>query len=181
MKTPKDTRKILISLAVILLSFGALLWQIVDYRGRQAALQAALSEARLLEWRVPTAKERDAALSSIKKQLEAFKRDDYAAASTYQSKALRENSGNVKTFQKMIKDGYPQFARYQSVVFGSEQIDKSGKFFQVPVTVTGSDGLKADALYLMILEEGIWRVSSVQGGRKRPSKPQKKSAGELQV
>lgn len=168
-----DKRKTLIALAVIVLSFGALIWQVADYQRKQAELQILSSGAPMLEWRAPTANERKAALSSIKNQLDAFKRDDYTAATKYQSKALRQNFPSVKTFQQMIKAGYPQFARYNSVTFGSDQIDKSGKFFQVPVSVTGADGVKADALYMMIFEDGIWRVSGVSGGNAQV-KPQTK-------
>ncbi len=171
MKKQMDKRKTLIALAVIVLSFGALLWQVTDYQRKQAELQILLSEAPMLQWRPPTDKERKAALFSIKNQLEAFKRDDYTAATKYQSKGLRQNFPDVKTFQKMIKAGYPQFARYKSVTFGSDQIDKSGKFFQVPVSVTGADGVKAEALYMMIFEDGLWRVGGVSGGGRIRIKP----------
>ena len=173
MKKPLDTRKTLIALAVIVLSFGALIWQVADYQGKQAKLQTLFSEEQTLEWRAAPDKERKAALSSITNQLDAFKREDYLTASKYQSQALRHNFPDAKTFGEMIKKGYPQFARSRSVAFGAAQIDKSGKVFRVPVSVIGADGLSADALYVMILEDGLWRVSGVSGGNAR-TKPQPK-------
>ncbi len=181
MKKSLDTRKTLLALAVIFLSFGALGWQIMDYQRKQAEAQILFSEAPTLEWRAATAKERDAALSSIKNQLDAFKSNDSVTATKYQSKNLRANFRSPQEFGAMIKKGYPQFASYKSVTFGSAQIDKSGKYFQVPVTVTGTDGVKADAHYMMIFEEGLWRVSGVDGGIKRQPKPRQKSATGLQT
>jgi hypothetical protein len=173
MKQPTDTRKAFVALAILILSLGALTWQVLVYRHHEAMTEAA---SKPMEWRVATEQERHAALSSIKNQLDAFKRDDYEAAMKYQSNGLRQNFPSAKVFRHMITNGYPQFAHYKSVTFGSEQIDTSGKFFEVPVIVVDSHGVKADALYDLIMEEGLWRVNGVQGGTAPPAK---KSASKI--
>lgn len=173
MKKTPDKRQLIIALAIILLSVGALLWQVSDFQKRHAKMMAENSESSPdqtlnLQWRTATRQEREPVLASIKNQLEAFKRDDYEAALKYQSHALRFHFPDAKEFRHMIQSGYPQFAHYKKVGFGSEQIDKNRKFFKVPVTVTGKDGIMVGAVYNMIYENGVWRISGVEGGNPPP-------------
>lgn len=168
---------------ILLLSLGALSWQVVQLRQRDAQLREA--EAMVggtpTSWRAATALERKAAQTAITRQLDAFKRDDYQKAAQYQSKSLRANFPSVAAFRRMIRTNYPQFARYKTVEFGSEQIDSAGRYFRVPVTVLGSDGIAVEAMYDLIVEEGGWRVAGVRGGvgRRITPKPAVPRKGEI--
>ena len=127
----------------------------------------------LPQQRAATAAERQGATRSILAQLDAFRRDDYESAARYQSSALRRNFRSTAAFQAVIKKSYPQFARYKSVTFGTVTAQGKGKAAQinVPLNLVGQDGVKVQAIYTMIQENGIYRVSGVGGGLS-PSEPE---------
>jgi hypothetical protein len=122
----------------------------------------SLAEANL--WRVANQKERHAALVSIRGQLEAFKKGDYQLATRYQSEELRGNFSTAQSFQAMIETIYPQFAHYRTARFGPAWTDREGERMQIPVTLTGQDGVRVHAIYYMVREKGEYRVSGVMGG-----------------
>ncbi len=113
-------------------------------------------------WKPATSAQRAAAAASIRAQLEAFKRDDWAKAATYQSAGLRQNFGTIAQFRAVIETNYPQFANYQSVAF--DQAIALGDVVQIQVRLVGADGVKLSAVYLMKKEKGIYRIEGVQGG-----------------
>jgi hypothetical protein len=101
---------------------------------------------------------------SIRAQLEAFKKDDYTGATIYQSTVLRQNFVSTDSFRQMIKTTYPEFANYKSVEFGPMLTTTDKKVVQAPVKLIGRNGNRVNAVYLMILEGGIYRVAGVEGG-----------------
>ena len=120
--------------------------------------------------RAPTDAERKAATASIEAQLKAFKADDYEKAAKYQSAGLRDQFRTVEEFRRAIREGYPQFANYKSVTFGEARCDEKGDALQIQATVTGQDGVTVRGVYIMVREEGEYRVTSVFGGmRVKPS------------
>ena len=121
----------------------------------------ATSKAPLV-WKPATAAQRTAAAASIRAQLEAFKRNDWAKAATYQSQGLRRNFGTIAQFRAVIETNYPQFANYKSVAF--LQARALGDVVQIQTRLVGKDGVKLNAIYLMKKENGIYRVEGVQGG-----------------
>ena len=116
--------------------------------------------------RAATQAERKAAAASIRAQLEAFKNDDYKRAMIYQSKGLRQNFGTPEKFRTMMRRNYPQFAQYKSVQFGKTLAQGEGKNASLimPVSLTGADGIEVRATYVMVKEDGAYRVASVLGG-----------------
>jgi hypothetical protein len=116
-------------------------------------------------WRNSTASERKSVMKSIVAQLDAFKKDDYAHAVVYQSSELKQHFARVDTFRTMMIRNYPQFAHYKSVTFGAARTEPGGHMVEIMAHVTGEDGMKADGLYIMKLEDGLYRVASVEGGR----------------
>jgi hypothetical protein len=124
------------------------------------------------EDRTATAEERKAVTGAIETQLKAFRDDDYAKATKYQSLDLRKNFEKPEEFRTMMRRSYPQFANYKSVKFGDALCTKDGDMCRIHVTVTGKDGVTVTAYYLMVKEEGQWRVSSVLGGVRPKYGPQ---------
>jgi len=114
------------------------------------------------QWRPATNAQRVAAAASIRAQLEAFKRDDWVKAATYQSEGLRRNFGTLAQFRAVIETNYPQFAKYKSIAF--EQARSRGDVVEIQARLTGQDGVKLRAIYIMKKEKGIYRVEGVQGG-----------------
>ena len=121
-----------------------------------------------VHWRMATELERKAAARSIQAQLDAFRKDDYRTAITWQSQSLKEIFPSIDQFRHMMITGYPQFAHYKSVEFGPAQADESGDHVRMMIHLTGRDGIKVSALYEMVLEEGAYRVRGVSGGVSRP-------------
>ena len=133
------------------------------------AASAALAQNPLpAKMRPAKTAERQAAISSIQAQLKAFGRDDYKTAVTYQSAGLRKNFPSAEAFRAMMVQTYPEFAHYKTVTFGPAQSDPTGTHVAILATVTGQDGVKVRAVYLMVREAKIYRVEGVAGGAQMP-------------
>ena len=113
-------------------------------------------------WKPATGVQRAAVAMSIRAQLDAFKRDDWAKAATFQSEGLRRNFGTLAQFRAVIETNYPQFANYKTISFADARA--RGDQVQMLVRLTGQDGVKLTAVYLMKKEKGLYRVEGVQGG-----------------
>ncbi|HEX9997045.1 MAG TPA: DUF4864 domain-containing protein [Abditibacterium sp.] len=113
-------------------------------------------------WKPATSAQRAAVAASIRAQLDAFKRDDWAKAATYQSENLRRNFRSLAQFRSIIESTYPQFANYASISF--DQARALGDRVEIAVRLVGKDGVKVAAIYQMHKEKGIYRVEGVQGG-----------------
>lgn len=118
-----------------------------------------------------TVAERTAAGKIIRSQLDAFARDDYKTAITYQSASLKKNFATPEAFRRMMKSTYPQFARYKSIAFGRDRTNSKGTLLEIVANVTGKDGVKIGCVYQMTLENKAWRVAGVAGGAQLRTKP----------
>lgn len=116
--------------------------------------------------RKPTDAELKAVKSAIEAQLKAFKADDYATALKYQSSNLKENFDSLDDFRRMMKQSYPQFARYRSISYGTATCDAQAERVAIQVTVTGEDKITVKAVYLMLKEADGYKVDGVMGGLK---------------
>jgi F0F1-type ATP synthase assembly protein I len=116
------------------------------------------------EFRKATDEERKAATTAIEAQLKAFRDDDYEKAGKYQSAGLRKNVPSAEAFRAMMRRSYPQFAKYKSVSFGDARCSPDGALFQINLVLTGQDGVTVRATYLMVKEEGEYKVATVLGG-----------------
>ncbi len=132
------------------------------------ALTAAASAQAPALVRPAKPAERTAAISAIQAQLKAFGRDDYKAASVYQSSGLKKNFASPEQFRAMMIQVYPEFAHSKRAVFGPAQADASGGHIAIPTAVTGTDGITVHAVYLMVREGKAYRVEGVAGGAISP-------------
>ncbi len=101
-----------------------------------------------------------AAQAAVRGQLDAFKRNDYAAAYRFAAPEIQEQYAPTR-FREMVEQGYPQIAHSRSAEFGRPTVD--GPAVHLPVTVTGEDGVTAHVVYEMRHEPGGWRVAGVVG------------------
>jgi len=93
----------------------------------------------------------------INRQIEAFRRDDAAAAFAFASPTIQEMFGTAANFLSMVRQGYPKVYRPRELRFGKlEAVD--GKLLQ-RVLVTGPDGTLVTAVYEMIEIDGRWRIN----------------------
>ena len=105
-----------------------------------------------------SARDRAAIRLVIQTQLDAFRRDDAAAAFALAAPGLRQHFGDDPAiFLGMVRHGYQPVYRPRSTVFGSVSLT-DGQVTQ-RLEVVGPDGGGHEALYLMEHEsDGSWRI-----------------------
>lgn len=118
-----------------------------------------------------TEAERKQVMTSIENQLKAFRADDFKEAEKYQHSSLKENFGSTDEFRAMMRRGYPQVVNYKSVSFGEARCDPKAEQVQIRVTITGKDSVVVKFVYVMLKEDGQYKVVSVFGGAPTKSEP----------
>ncbi len=130
-----------------------------------------------LEERAATSAERTEAETSIRAQLDAFRRDDYRGAMRYQAETLRALYPTAEALRDMIRSNYPQLAHYQKAGFGVISASRTGRYLTATVDITGAQGVTANATYHLARENGWYRVTAVIGGdtpRRLPPQPRRR-------
>ena len=93
-------------------------------------------------------------------QLEAFQRDDGAAAYSYAAPTIQQKFGSVANFMTMVRTGYPAVYRPREVAFLEARV-KDGVTVQA-LRLVGPDGAGVVALYFMEQQpDGSWRINGV--------------------
>ena len=93
----------------------------------------------------------------IEGQVEAFRRDDGAAAFGYASPSIQGMFGTAETFMDMVRQGYRPVYRPQVFEF-REIVTLQGMVTQ-KVHVIGPDGQPVTAFYPMTQQpDGSWRI-----------------------
>jgi hypothetical protein len=101
---------------------------------------------------------REAAIRGvISEQIEAFRRDDAAAAFAIASPMIQQLFGDPVNFMAMVVTGYPQVYRPRSLRFLALS-DAGGRLLQ-KVLIEGPDGALVVAQYEMIEIDGRWRIN----------------------
>ena len=96
--------------------------------------------------------------SLITGQIEAFQRDDGAAAYGLASPMIHNYFPTVDAFMGMVKNGYQPVYRPQSVTFGELVETDAGPMQKV--FVTGPDGKNYVAIYSMQRQpDGTWLIN----------------------
>ena len=124
------------------------------------AVLALLSSSAIVaaqEARVPPA-DRAAIEAVITGQIEAFRRDDEAAAFAFASPGIRAMFGTPERFMEIVRGQYAPVYRPRQVEF-AEAETKDGEVVQA-VEVVGPDGSAHRALYTMERgRDGEWRIA----------------------
>jgi len=104
-----------------------------------------------------SAAERSAIQKTIQGQIDAFGRDDGAAAFGYASPDIQGMFGSADVFMQMVRQGYQPVYRPRSIAFRNI-VTLNGAPAQ-RVAVTGPDGRQVIAVYPMRrLPDGSWRI-----------------------
>lgn len=94
----------------------------------------------------------------IQGQVDAFRRDDGAAAFGYASPMIQNMFGQSDAFMEMVRQGYPPVYRPRVFDF-REIVELHGEIAQ-KVHVVGPDGKPVTAVYPMTqLPDGSWRIN----------------------
>jgi hypothetical protein len=94
----------------------------------------------------------------IRQQLEAFRRNDFAAAYKFAAQGIRDQFPTSE-FETMIRKGYPIIADSTDAVFGITFDD--GERAVVNVRVIGKDKQSATFQYLLERSGTEWRIAGV--------------------
>jgi hypothetical protein len=93
----------------------------------------------------------------VQSQLDAFQKDDGAAAFGFATPDLRQRFETVENFMAMVRDRYPAVYRPSQVTFGALE-NSDGSIVQ-HVLVVGPDGNLHEALYFMERQkDGTWLI-----------------------
>ena len=101
--------------------------------------------------------ERNAIRAVVQAQLDAFQRDDGAAAFGYASPSIRAMFRSPERFMAMVREGYAPVYRPRRVEF-RDVVQWRGRITQ-RVRLVGPDGVPVIANYLMQRQDdGSWRI-----------------------
>jgi len=96
----------------------------------------------------------------IRGQIEAFKKDDAKKAFTYASLGIHQSFGDdALTFGMMVQQQYPMVYRPKSYKF-DPTLELEGSIVQ-GLVIEDQQGAMVRAVYLLIKEVGVWKVSGV--------------------
>ena len=99
-----------------------------------------------------------AAQGVIRSQVEAFRRDDAAAAYSYAAPAIQEIFPQADIFMSMVRNSYTPVYRHKSFEFGEARAS-DGKIAQ-RVHIIDADGIPWEALYTLELQpDGSIKIS----------------------
>ena len=127
-------------------------------RGRIAALAIVAALAASPAAASPSAEERAEIQATISAQIEAFRRDDGAAAYAIASDPIRELFTSEGAFLDMVRRGYAPVYRPRSIVFGPVTDGEMG--LEQEVFVTDAEGVDWIAKYALVRDaSGHWRVN----------------------
>lgn len=117
------------------------------------------------DWRLAAAPARRQVLKTVMAQLTAIRAGNADAAWFYQSRGLRRNFPSARAFVETIVRGYPEFGHARSATFGPVWVNPAGDHAAVTVRVRGENGRLARGDYLLVQEDGGYKVAGVGGGR----------------
>jgi len=93
----------------------------------------------------------------IMKELQAVKEADYVSAYRQVSLSMQERY-NLDLFTDYIRTEHPDLARFERVEFGSVRM--KGRQASVPAYLFLPNGEIAAVTYMLVREEGTWRIDA---------------------
>ena len=97
----------------------------------------------------------------IQSQIDAFLKDDFAAAFTFASPMIQGMFGNAANFGTMVRQGYPMVWRPADVRFLEQKEPAPGRHLQ-NVMMQDAAGRIHVLEYEMIQIDGNWRINGVR-------------------
>src|SRR6266571_7527394 len=93
------------------------------------------------------------------RQLDAFRHEDFDAAYGFASSDIRQLFDR-DAFERMVRGGFPEIARSVSGVVTDGRLEPGGHAW-VTLVIHGANGRTVEAIYELVLENGLWRVNGV--------------------
>ncbi len=112
------------------------------------------------ELRPSAARERTEVRRVVGAQLAAWRGEDFPRAYALAASAIREQIP-LPAFIAMVRKGYPEIADNTRAEMGP--VVDNGTSARMSVRVFGREGRVANVRYLLVREDGEWRISGVVG------------------
>lgn len=127
------------------------------HRRRIAALVAGSLAGLTAAWGLDDA-DRRAGRDAIASQIEAFKRDDGAAAYGLAAPSIQQVFPSQDGFMEMVRQGYRPVYRPRAYEFGASRDEGEG--FEQALRIQDAEGMEWDAVYsLQKQPDGSWKIS----------------------
>ena len=102
----------------------------------------------------------DGIQATISSQIDAFRAGDMAGAFDFASQGIRQIFGNSETFGGMVERGYAMVIDPVELRYGDLRSEAAGPVQRVLVRDAGGVWHALD--YLMVEEDGAWRIGGVE-------------------
>ncbi|MEA3210150.1 MAG: hypothetical protein QOE70_3207 [Chthoniobacter sp.] len=102
----------------------------------------------------------------VRKQLHAFRDDDFASAYRQASTSFQERF-NIEAFSDLARTEYPGISRAERVEFGAVRFD--GQHAIVPVYFFLPDGDVIPCVYSLVNEENAWKIDGARVLKRWPA------------
>jgi len=123
-------------------------------------MQAGVLAGAETELRPSAARERTEIRRVVGDQLAAWREEDFPRAYALASSAIRAQF-SLPAFIAMVRKGYPEIAHNTHAEMGP--VVDNGTLARMSVRVFGREGRTASVRYLLVREDGAWRISGVVG------------------
>ena len=102
----------------------------------------------------------DGIQATISSQIDAFRAGDMAGAFDFASQGIRQIFGTAETFGGMVERGYAMVIDPSELRYGDLRSEAAGPVQRVLVRDAGGVWHALD--YLMVEEDGAWRIGGVE-------------------
>ncbi|MCB1358233.1 MAG: DUF4864 domain-containing protein [Maritimibacter sp.] len=102
----------------------------------------------------------DGIQATISSQIDAFRAGDMAGAFDFASQGIRQIFGTAETFGGMVERGYAMVIDPSELRYGDLRSEAAGPVQRVLVRDAGGVWHALD--YLMVEEDGVWRIGGVE-------------------
>lgn len=135
--------------------------RILGRLGLVAALMLATLSTRAAEPGAPRASKlavKAEAVAVIEGQLSAFRAGEVGKAYAYAAASLQSQMP-VRSFARLVRDGYPEIWKNQRAEFGLMRDD--GRRATLTARIFATDGTSAAYDYVLFKEDDVWRIAGV--------------------
>ena len=116
-------------------------------------------------WHLAAWPRRRQVLYTIQQQLSALRHSETDKVMFYQTRSSRSPNHAAAGSGRTIFHFYPEIGHARSVQFGALWMDSTEQYADVTMTARSESGRLVRGDYQLLLEDGIYRVASIQGER----------------
>ena len=128
-----------------------------QFRGRR---HATVGAPPVVPWRPATAQETEKAHDVIRRQLRAFRNDDYSTALSLLSPGMRGSSEKADDLRQIISGQHPEFAQVMRIRWLSAMTATDQSIF-IRLRFFATNHNIIDVIYTLARSQGTYLISSI--------------------